>query len=89
MKFLALLALVGVFFVSCSEKKKSAASVAQEWCDLNSKVAKAETDEARQKAMDDRKKFENDFEEKYKSDEAYMKEIGDEIEKCEDASEGR
>ena len=89
MKFLTLLALVGVLFVSCSEKKKSAASVAQEWCDLNAKVAQAETDEARRTAMDNRKKFENSFEEKYKSDEAYMKEIGEEIEKCEDASEGR
>jgi hypothetical protein len=89
MKFLIPLLLVGVFFVSCSSEKKSAASVAKEWCDLNGKVAKAESDAARATAEANRKKFENEMEEKYKNDEAFLKEVGAEIEKCEDASEGR
>ena len=89
MKFIVLLALVGVFFVSCSGNKKSAASIAQEWCDLNGKVAKAETDAARASAEADLKKFEDEMGEKYKNDEAFLKEVGNEIEKCEDASEGR
>jgi hypothetical protein len=36
-----------------------------------------------------RKKFENEMKAKYEKDEAFMKEIGKEVEKCEDASEGR
>jgi hypothetical protein len=89
MKFLIPLLLVGVFFVSCSNEKKSAASIAKEWCDLNGKVAKAESDAARATAEANRKKFEEEMEEKYKNDDAFLKEVGDEIEKCEDASEGR
>ena len=89
MKFLIPLLLIGVFFVSCSGEKKSAASIAQEWCDLNGKVAKAESDAARATAEANRKKFEDEMEEKYKNDDAFLKEVGAEIEKCEDASEGR
>ena len=73
---------------SCSSKSKSASSIAQEWCDLNGKVYKASEGD-KQAAENARDKFEKDMEAKYGKDEAFMKEIGAEIEKCEDASEGR
>ncbi len=76
-------------FVACSGKKESAASIAKEWCDLNGKVAKAQTDAEKEAAKAARDKFENEMEAKYRNDEAFMKEIETEVEKCEDASEGR
>ena len=83
------LALVFVLFSGCAGKgKESASSVAQKWCDLNGKVARAEGD-AKDAAKAARKKFENDMDAKYKDDQAFLKEVGKEIEKCEDASEGK
>lgn len=78
----------GILFFSCGSKKETAASVAQQWCDLNAKVYQAEgaAKEAAEKA---REQFEKKMDEKYKGDEAFMKEIQKEVEKCEDASEGR
>lgn len=73
---------------ACGGGKRSAASIAQEWCDLNAKVHKAEGT-AKEEAEKTREKFEKDMEAKYEKDEAFMKEIGKEVEKCEDASEGR
>jgi maltose-binding protein MalE len=72
---------------ACSGKK-SAASVAKEWCELNAKVHNAEG-EAKDAAKVARDKFEKEMEAKYKDDKDFMKEIGKEVEKCEDASEGR
>jgi len=69
--------------------KKSAASLAQKWCELNGKVTKASDDAEKEAAKAALKKWENDLEAKYKGDEAFMKEIEKEAEKCEDASEGR
>ena len=76
-------------YTACSSKKSSAASVAKEWCEMNGKVHKAanETDKEAAKAALD--KWENDMEAKYKGDEAFMKEVEKEVEKCEAASEGR
>lgn len=72
---------------ACGGGKKSAASVAQKWCELNGKVTKAanEADNVAAKATLD--KWENEMEAKYKSDEAFMKEVKKEVEKCEAASE--
>ena len=84
------LVLVLCFTVAaCGGGKKSAASVAQKWCELNGKFAKAanETDKVAAKAALD--KWENEMEAKYKGDEAFLKEVGKEAEKCEAASEGR
>ena len=89
MKFLAIPVLsLCLLAISCSSKK-SAASVAQKWCDLNGKVARAEEGKEKEGAMADRKKYEEEMQEKYKNDEAFMKEVGVEVEKCEGASEGR
>ena len=74
--------------ISCSSKKESAASIAQKWCDLNGKVTKAEG-EAKESAKKELNDYENKMEAKYKNDEAFMKEIEKETEKCEAASEGR
>lgn len=78
-----------IAMVSCSGKKDSAASLGKKWCELNAKVHKATTDaekEAARAAMD---KWENEMEAKYKGNEAFMKEVEQEAEKCEGASEGK
>ena len=74
---------------SCSGGgKESAASIASKWCELNGKAHKAEgADKDAAKAEVD--KYENEIEAKYKSDDVFMKEIEKEVNKCEDASEGR
>ncbi len=86
--FLSLSVIVIAASYSCSPKKQTAASVAQEWCDLNAKAYKAEGAE-KENAENARKKFEDDIQAKYKDDKAFMDEVGKEVEKCEDASEGR
>jgi hypothetical protein len=75
--------------LSCGSKKESAAVIAQKWCALNAKVHNATDDAAKDAAKMLRQKFEKEMENKYKSNEAFMKEIGKEVEKCEGASEGR
>lgn len=79
---------VALLLASCGGKKETAASIAQKWCDLNGKAHKAEgaAKEAAEAALN---KYENEMEEKYKGDKAFMDEIEKEAEKCEDASEGR
>jgi hypothetical protein len=83
-----------LFFGACGggnkEKEKvTAASVAQKWCELNGKVSKAADDNQKEAAKNALKKWENDMEAKYKGDEAFLKEVEKEAEKCEAASEGR
>ena len=79
---------MAILLASCGGKKETAASIAQKWCDLNGKAHKAEgaAKEAAEAALN---KYENEMEEKYKDNKAFMKEIENEAEKCEDASEGR
>jgi hypothetical protein len=81
--------LLCVAVLSCGSKKETAASVAQKWCDLNAKVHKATDGAAKDAAEMARKEFENKMEAKYKGDEAFEKALRMEVEKCEDASEGR
>jgi hypothetical protein len=69
--------------------KPSAASIAKDWCELNGKAHKAADGPEKDAAKEARKKFEDDMEAKYKDDKAFMEEIGKEVEKCEDASEGK
>lgn len=88
-KLLPAVMLFTIVFTSCSEKKETAASIAREWCDLNGKVYSAKDDKEKEEASTARSKFEKEVEDKYKSNEAFMKEIETEIEKCEDASEGK
>ena len=73
---------------ACGDKKESAASIAQQWCDLNARVYKAD-DASKSSAEAARRKFEDDMNAKYKDDKAFLDEIGKEVEKCEDASEAR
>lgn len=79
---------VALLLASCGGKKETAASIAQKWCDLNGKAHKAEgaAKEAAEAALN---KYENEMEEKYKDNKAFLKEIENEAEKCEDASEGK
>ena len=81
-----------ILLLACGgNKKESAASIAQKWCDLNAKVHNAATDEEKELAKQARKKFENEMDAKYdnKNNETMKKEVQKEVEKCEAASEGR
>lgn len=81
-----------VLFAACnnsSAEKETPRSVAQKWCDLNGKAFRAEEGPEKEKAVAARKEFEKEMETKYKSDKSFMDEIEKEVEKCEDASEGR
>lgn len=80
------LAFIAVF-TACGGKQ-SASSIAQKWCDLNGKAFKAEG-EAKAAAEAARDMYEKEMKEKYGKDKDFMDEIDKEIEKCEDASEGR
>ncbi len=84
-------AIIALFLgmAACGDKKETAASIAKQWCDLNGKAFKAAEGAEKEAAQAARKKFEDEMEAKYKDDEAFMKEVGKEVEKCEDASEGR
>lgn len=85
-KILLLLPLLAL--LACGAKKETPASIAKHWCELNGKAYKAEgaAREAAEKAVKD---YENEIEAKYKNDEAFMKQVEQEVEKCEAASEGR
>ena len=72
-----------------ADAKETPASIAQAWCDLNGKYTRAPEGAEKDAAKEARKKFEEDMEAKYKKDDAFMKEIEKEVEKCEDASEGK
>ena len=78
-----------LFTASCGGGKESAASIAKKWCDLNGKAYKAADGPEKEAAESAVNKFENEMEARYKEDKAFMKEIETEVEKCEDASEGR
>ncbi len=75
--------------LSCSSKKETASSIAQEWCDLNAKVYKAAEGPAKEAAQAAQEKFEKNMEEKYKDKKEFIDEVGKEVEKCEDKSEGK
>ena len=92
MKKNLLVQLVIVFcftLAACGGGKKSASSVAKQWCELNGKYSKATEGAEKDAAKAALDKWENEMEAKYKDDKAFMKEIENEAEKCEDASEGR
>lgn len=86
--FTVIFIMAAMSLTSCGGKKETAASIAQQWCDLNAKAYKAEG-AAKEAAEEAREKFEKQMEEKYKDNKAFMEEVGKEVEKCEDASEGR
>lgn len=84
--FVAVLATA--ILISCSNSNSdSPTAIANKWCSLNAKVHQADTDEEKQKAEKTLDDFENEMDKKY--DEAFIKKAKDEIEKCEEASEGR
>jgi hypothetical protein len=81
--------LLSLAVISCGSKKDSAASIAQKWCDLNGKAFRAADGPAKDAAKASLDKYENEMEAKYKNDEAFMKEVEKEVNKCEGASEGK
>ena len=89
LKLSAFLIGFAAFLLTACSGKETAKSVAQKWCDLNGKVFKASDGAEKDAAKAALNKFENEMEAKYKGDEAFMKEVENEAEKCEDASEGR
>lgn len=75
--------------IACSGSKDNPSSIAKKWCELNGKAFKAPEGPEKEAARTALKQFENEMEAKHKDDAAFMKEIEAEVEKCEDASEGR
>src|SRR5687768_3681633 len=68
---------------------ESATAIANAWCDLNAKVFRATTEEEKATMKKALEAYEKLLEDKFGNNEALMKEIEAEVEKCEDASEGR
>lgn len=89
LKNLYVLLLSTVLLASCGDKKQSPESIAQQWCDLNSKVYKAAEGPDKEVATEARKIFEKEIETKYKDNKAMRDDIMKAVEACEDASEGR
>jgi hypothetical protein len=87
--FLQLLIVLCFTVAACGGGKKSAASLAQEWCKLNGKVAKAADGAEKEAAKAAIDKWENELQVKYKDDKAFRQEVEKEAEKCEAASEGK
>jgi hypothetical protein len=81
--------VVSLALASCGGGKESASSIANKWCDLNGKAHKAAEGTEKEAAEATLDKFEKDMEAKYKGDTAFMAEVEKEVNKCEDASEGR
>jgi hypothetical protein len=67
--------------------KETPASIAKQWCDLNGIAHKAAEGAEKDAAKAAVKQFEKSMEAKYDKD--FMKQVEDEAEKCEAASEGR
>lgn len=78
---------VAILLASCGSKE-TPESVAKQWCDLNKKVHEAADETAKDAAKAEREKYEEEMENKYKSDEAFMQKVEEEAEKCEGESEG-
>jgi esterase/lipase len=78
-----------LLFVSCTGSKDTPSSIAKKWCELNGKAYKATEGPEKEAAQTALKQYENEMEAKHKDDEAFMKQVESEVEKCEDASEGR
>lgn len=87
-KATAMLAIAVLLF-SCTDKKETPESIAATWCTLNGQVAAASEGAERDKALETRKNFEKNMEEKYKEDTVMMHAIFKAVEACEDASEGK
>jgi hypothetical protein len=88
-KLLASFVIALVMAVTSCGGKETAASIAKKWCDLNGKVHKAAEGPEKDAAKMAIDKWENEMEAKYKDNDAFMKEVEKEAEKCEAASEGR
>ena len=88
-KQILLLAVIFCLGLAACNNSDSPSAIAKEWCELNGKVAKADTPEEKAKAEEKRREYENKMDEKYKNDTAMQRKIAMEVEKCEDASEGR
>jgi len=78
-----------ILFTSCGGGMGTPESIAQEWCDLNGKVYRAADGPDKEKAKEERKKYENTLEEKYSKDKPMMDKIKKAVEACEGRSEGK
>ena len=77
-------------FAACGGGKQTPESIAKKWCELNAKLHQADDGgPGYQKAKTALNDYENKIDDKYGKDAAFMDKVDEEIEKCEDASEGR
>lgn len=83
------LVALATILTSCKGGKDTPESVAKEWCSLLEKMANAETEEERDKAIEAMEAFSDKMEEKYKDNEAFLEEVEPLAEECEEEIEGR
>ena len=80
--------VIALLIASCGSGKQTAEEVAKEWCELNKKVHEAKDEVSKDKAREARNKFEEEMEEKYKSDDAFLDKVEKATEECEGETEG-
>lgn len=86
------LAFLVLSIASCGGDSKAATdpkSIASKWCELNGKKHNAPEGAEKEAAQAALKTYEKEIESKYENDKDFMKKVEEEVEKCEDASEGR
>jgi ABC-type glycerol-3-phosphate transport system substrate-binding protein len=88
-KVMVFMLAASLLFTACSSKKETAASLGKKWCELNAKVHNAKEGPAKEAAELALDKFEEEIEKKYEANREFLKEVENEAEKCEAASEGR
>ncbi|HEV7780193.1 MAG TPA: hypothetical protein VGO58_02955 [Chitinophagaceae bacterium] len=85
-----LVACACLSFIACGGGKQTPQSIAKKWCNLNARLHQAPAggpEYGRAKAA--LNEYENEIDRKYGKDATFMDKVDEEIEKCEDASEGR
>lgn len=78
-RILSLTVVSALFLASCGAEKETPETVAKKWCELNQKVKNASDEEAREKAREEREKYEEEIENKYPQDDEKNKEFWDKV----------
>jgi PBP1b-binding outer membrane lipoprotein LpoB len=81
-KRLAIAFAAAFFFASCGGGKASVDSIAKKWCELTVRVKSASNEAEKEIAKEKRKNYENELEEKYKNDKAFMEKLNEATRAC-------
>ncbi|MBX7094900.1 MAG: hypothetical protein K1X56_09270 [Flavobacteriales bacterium] len=74
--------LVIALFMLSSCGAETAESISKKWCEMNAKVHSATSAEEKDKAKDEREKYEDEIEQKYGHDHEMMKKISAITKEC-------